>query len=108
MGFSVTGAVCAEAETMHYVYEEMASGIAEFMTPDFMKRHYGPLLKAYQRASDKWQNVDWASIGTRFIEVACLPLSTLLAHNGIPRIYIMVLDVEGAEVQVLRTLDVRS
>jgi len=54
---------------------------------------------------------DWAVVKERGLfdyqvqEVACVPLSTVLATAGVTHVDFFVLDVEGAELDVLRTID---
>jgi len=40
-----------------------------------------------------------------FVEVPCRPLADILEENGVRRIHFFSLDVEGAELKVLKTLD---
>ena len=90
---NVHAALCKEPASLHIIADNASSstpvgGIWEFMAPRFREIF--------------WPGVtDVNSLPT----VACLPLAPLLALFGITYVDFWVLDVEGAELEVLRATD---
>ena len=82
-------AVCEQPQAVHYVEgpRAAANGILEFMSPAF--------LSTWHRAV----NVSALPV------VSCLPLSTVLSALAVSHVNLFVLDVEGAELKVLRSID---
>ena len=87
-------ALCDKSTDLHFVFREEStdavSGIWEFM-PQFIK--------------DKW----WADVTPErlkaFPTVPCRPLPPMLRALGVNHINFWVLDVEGAELEVLHAMD---
>jgi hypothetical protein len=90
---NIHAALCKEPASLHLLAHDASlpnavGGIWEFMAPGFRKIW--------------WPDVtDVDSLPT----VACLPLAPLLALFGIRHVDFWVLDVEGAELEVLRATD---
>jgi len=87
----VNSAVCAQPGRVHFVdmNDDAVHGIWEFMSPSFRAR---------------WHNdVDLASMP----KIACQPLTAILDQSPLAGIHIdfLSLDVEGAELEVIKTLD---
>jgi FkbM family methyltransferase len=90
---NIHAALCKEPASLHMVAQNASSptavgGIWEFMAPRF-REYFWPGIS------------DVSSLPT----VACLPLAPLLALFGITHVDFWVLDVEGAELEVLRATD---
>ena len=87
---SVHSAVCAPPQTnVSFVKTPGAvAGDMDEMSESFKKR--------------------WHHRRLRTVEVACLPMSDILAQAGITRVDFFSLDVEGAELTVLETLDFKK
>lgn len=70
------------------------------------------LSKRLQTAGGDWSRVDWSGVmgeshgkPAPVQEVACEPLRSILAHVGVAWIDFAIIDTEGAELSVLRTID---
>lgn len=86
----VNAAVCSEAMEVHWAEKaDMPAmhGIYEFMSPTF-KQHAYP-------------NADINKMKT----ISCVPMASILAKFGVKHIDFFSLDVEGAELQVLESID---
>jgi len=86
----VHSAVCEERQTLHYVEQGATSGIFEFAPPAF---------------KDKWwKDVDISS--SRVKEIECAPMKDILAKylDTVNYFDFFSLDVEGAELQVLKMI----
>jgi len=115
----VTAAVCERAQKVHYVIPgtriarrhtgrnlELMGGIAE-LQPEAMVRKNAPLAAALQEARGDWASVNWTKLGTTMYvhPVACRPLAAILDAVGVHTFALGILDVEGAELAVLRAVD---
>jgi hypothetical protein len=101
---SVHAAICGEARDVHWAdstvkgfdHNSVVSGIAEFLHPEHRARFQTKLVDTQLT----WeQNVD------RLPVVRCLPLGVILGALEAFHINFFVLDVEGAEMSVLTSLD---
>ena len=80
-------AICADNTQVHFVEGRETGGIYEFMAPKFVAQWH--------------PNVKVDELPT----VLCMPLSTVLASSGLHHINFFSLDVENAELEVLKTVD---
>ena len=114
----VTAAVCSSPGFVHYIggnhSATATAGVIEFMSNTFLKKWYPQLLATklkaeVGRAGEQidWGEVDFKAQKVPSIEVICTPLTTILDYVGISHIHFFVLDVEGAELEILRTIDFR-
>lgn len=92
---TVNAAICGERTTVHYIEPSKAeesgvSGIIEFMSEEF-KRAWYPKMDAIPK-----------------IEVPCVPLSDVLDYYNIKHVDFFTLDVEGAELSLLKSIDFKS
>ena len=119
----VTAAVCSAPKTLHYIGRGPRGGIAEMMRPlrlrERLKRINPTLLAWLQRRGAgaagvtseqlaevdevRWQAGKWGEGPP--IPVACTRLAHILDEIGVRRFHFGIIDVEGAEVDVLRTVD---
>jgi hypothetical protein len=85
-------AVCDKPQIVHYADEgdRCCRGIAEFMSEAF-RQLWHPEVAAKGLAS--------------LPAVQCMPLSSILSELGVRHVNFYVLDVEGAELMVLQSLD---
>jgi FkbM family methyltransferase len=88
---NVHAACCASRRDVHIVESSAVGGILEFMSPGFRD----PWWPQYSDPKT------WSALPT----LPCLPLQTVLDIFGITHIDFFVLDVEGAELEVLKSLD---
>ena len=110
----VTAAVCTARRTLHYlqhVTQPPVSGIAEFMSPRFVE-HWYPEVASALRTSNA-SGVAALGVGglaralapagrVRVLPLACLRLSAILDAVGVAHVDFAIVDVEGAELSVLR------
>ena len=87
---NIHAALCGEPRTLHLAFvdhTDAVGGLWEFMSP----RH----------RAEFWPGTDVDKLP----RVACMPLAPLLALFGIVHVDLWVLDVEGAELEVLMATD---
>jgi FkbM family methyltransferase len=88
---NINAALCREPQTVHLIYDEEkkpVGGIWEFMSVEFKKRW--------------WSEVRDINL---LPSVMCTPLAPLLQLFDISHVNFWVLDVEGAELEVLQATD---
>ena len=99
---SINCAVCAQEGIVHYASRGLVSGILEFMEPSFLTTFYPDLKNVTDNKiahRDVWKNY------TRFVTpVHCYPLSKILHHANLTHINYFILDTEGAELEILKTI----
>jgi FkbM family methyltransferase len=87
-------AMCSKVQQVHYVMgdpgDAAVNGIAEFMPETFRQRWH--------------PNLNMADLSAHPV-IQCLPLRNVLETVGITHFDFFSLDVEGAEFEVLKTLD---
>lgn len=83
----VNAAVCSHAGTVHFISKSFVGGIWEFMSEEFRKTYHRTV---------KQEDLQ---------PIKCLPLGSLLRWLDVRHIDFFSLDVEGAELEVLRTFD---
>ena len=91
---NINAALCNESRVLHYLSRRAGSpvdGIIEFMEPKFVKRFHK--MYSLTQQSDYLQ------------EVQCMRFADIAKALGLRHIDIWVLDVEGAELQVLQGTD---
>lgn len=95
----VHSALCSTEQTLHYAegsfktkesYGDAVAGIVEFMSDD--------IKQAF------WKGTDWAH-DPRVKPIHCRPLTKILNELKIKHIDFWILDVEGAEWEVVQTMD---
>lgn len=111
--FVVSAAVCNTEQDVHYAVhttKKFIGGIIEFMHANHLMHH--PRIYSKVRAvGNNFTAVDWQTIidgNTKehsVHTVRCLPMSTILKTAEVTHIDFFVLDVEGAEISVLKTID---
>lgn len=89
-------AICESAQTVHYIGGSRTSGIIEFMSDSFMKRFHNDIRRIPR---DEWTN------RTEAKAIQCIPLKSILEYRRINHVNFLVLDVEGGEMEVLRSID---
>jgi len=94
-------AVCKEQKTLHFVELDTVGGIMEFMPTGFI-REFFPNDWISESGEKQWQLIE---ASPDFTPVQCLPLSVLLRVAGLCHIDLFILDVQGAELDVLRSFD---
>jgi hypothetical protein len=106
--FAVNAAICEKEQTVHYVNEAYVSGIIEFMDDKFLSRFHKKLRGAEKIPGDA-TSIDWESSDVMkngiVTPISCIPLSTILKFAKITHVNFFLLDVEGGELAILRSID---
>ena len=90
--WGVHAAVCNQTQAVHFAQgsEDAVGGILEFMSKQHARRWVSPKLRRKMEL------------------VTCAPLGALLETAGVNHVQFLSLDVEGAELDVLRTINWRA
>jgi len=112
------GAAICNTGNVHYVETDKdptANGILEFMSLGFLSRFYNNVLDAITaqgalaNGSVTWSHLNFGEIAARkgisLTAVPCVQLHDVFAALHITHINFFVLDVEGAELAVLESID---
>eukprot|EP01040_Poterioochromonas_malhamensis_P008934 gene8934-9673_t len=105
--FSVNAAICNNSsQLLHYAVTQpvVTSGILEFMNPNFLQRFHRKIYEACNPKGDLSSIKDW-KIFKDVSLIHCLPLSLVFREAGVNYINLFILDVEGAELQILESID---
>lgn len=102
----VQAAICDSSSTyLHFMHGRLAevSGIVEFLPPRLLGKYHTPLQKDLKRAHGDWAGVEWSRFN--HTRVLCTPLQRLLDALELTHVDFFLLDTEGAELNVLRSVD---
>jgi hypothetical protein len=104
--FSVSAAICGNEGKVHYSGTAYVGGILEFMDQKFLQQYHPAIFNA-QQIKGNISTVDWTApaIAALSKEIDCVPLSMVLHKAHTHYINFFVLDVEGGELEVLRTIN---
>jgi hypothetical protein len=105
LAFSANAAICEQTTTVHFSTGEFIGGILEFMSDSFMKEYHGSV---YNRCvpPGNISSLNFAELKLpSVIPVDCMPLSTILHKARVTHINFFILDVEGGELQVLKSIN---
>ena len=97
--FAVSSAICADAMEVHYAEGTSASGIIEFMSKDYLNVFFPAVLST---PKENWTTLPFVS------KQSCLPLLSILQSINVMHVNWFLLDVEGAELAILQTIDFRN
>ena len=120
----VTAAICATQSKVHFLQHVNANkqavtsgtqGIVEFMDTVYLQRWF-PELHGHSWLRPPGATGQPSSIGPlsspraralvlATTEVSCQPLSSIFDALGVSRVDLFILDAEGAEVDILRSID---
>jgi hypothetical protein len=107
--FSVNAAICNSSQFVHYVMntkDPYVNGIVEFMHPNFLKKFHPDVLKFQHAEESGPYSYDWPSeLPSSLVEIPCISMQTVLSTAGITHVNLWLLDTEGAELSILRTVD---
>lgn len=102
LAFSANVAICEKHATVHFSPAEYVGGIVEFMSQAFLKEYHNPIYNLGTPpgniSSIKWDTYPNAK------EIECIPLTKVLHHAHSPHINYFILDVEGGELEVLKSI----
>jgi len=95
---SFGAAICSSQQNVHYISHRVGAvgGIIEFMAESFV-RTWHP--NVFNKTSVQWEKIHSVSI------VKCVPLSTIITETNVKHVNLFILDVEGAELSVLQSID---
>jgi FkbM family methyltransferase len=106
LAFVAATAICKKEGTVHYVTKTFTSGILEFMSYSFMMDFMPAMSPFVSNHSDgSIQVIPGSNLPKYVRSVSCVPLSKVLAEARIHHINLIILDVEGGELDVLETID---
>lgn len=102
---SVSAVVCDDIQhPKHFALRPLVGGIIEYMSAPFLRRFYPDILKGF-KAYGSLDKFDWLELDTQVNTVTCTRLSDILSYLRIKHINWLVLDAEGAELEVLKSID---
>jgi FkbM family methyltransferase len=97
---TVHAAMCSEVKEVHMIDRTTGvGGILEFMGAGKVRDYHPELASKLANPSTKQQALDSLAV------VQCLPLAPLLAGVHMRHINLFVLDVEGGELEVLKSIN---
>ena len=70
-----------------------------------MRRWYPELAERYRDSGGDWKKVAWSSVRTPHEKLPCVPLNKIFDELGVHHVDLFILDVEGAELAALETLE---
>jgi hypothetical protein len=105
--FSFCSAVCEKESTVHFSTTDYAGGILEFMGTDFMKSYHKDVFDACTPPGNISSVADWSLVKLErpVIKIPCLPLAMLLRRARVSHVNFFILDVEGGELSILKSID---
>jgi FkbM family methyltransferase len=105
----VSAAICQSSRVVHYYKNPnfYVSGILEFMPVKTIKRFYNSIYSlGLVNGVFSVSNLNLTLFDPRrLVPVQCVPLSDIFETSGITHVNLMFLDVEGAELSVLKTIN---
>ena len=111
--FSANVAIC-EGGDVHYVNSAkipMTSGIIEFMEPRFLWQYYREIFDEATRVLGGGRNMNMSDIRWDHLSkydiksIKCVTVSEVLNTIGITHVNAFILDVEGAEINILKSIN---
>lgn len=91
-------AVCSKSQIVHYVNNGPTSGIYEFL-PSKLKSYFHKGL--YNESTHQELDLDKLE---HVIKVPCVPMRSILQHANTSYVNAMILDTEGAELDILKSI----
>eukprot|EP00929_Paragymnodinium_shiwhaense_P054863 TRINITY_DN2749_c0_g1_i2.p1 TRINITY_DN2749_c0_g1~~TRINITY_DN2749_c0_g1_i2.p1 ORF type:complete len:419 (+),score=49.33 TRINITY_DN2749_c0_g1_i2:61-1317(+) len=102
---AVSAAVCDSEREVHFLtkgWPKFVEGIGEFMPKPFLRRWHGQVSRAVDKNGGSWNN---AALPDSALPITCMPLGSILSAVGVYTIDFMILDIEGAELAALQSID---
>jgi len=100
---SINAAICNTPGKVHFAHSEYIGGIIEFMSQGFLSQYHNPIYKAGIPPGNI-SSIDWTTI-SNVREIECIPLAKIFHYFRINHINFFVLDVEGGEFEILKSID---
>jgi hypothetical protein len=104
LAFSVNAAMCIESAIVHYSSKVGTGGIIEYMSSDFLNMFHSNLYNTCIPPGNL-TSLDYSTVSHLVKEVDCMPLSNVLNAAHVKHVNYFILDVEGAELTVLKSID---
>jgi hypothetical protein len=105
--FAANAAICEHHTTVHFSTGEYIGGILEFMSDAFMKEYhktvYNHCVPPGNISSLNWEELK--TVAPNVLSIDCVPLSTILHKARAKHVNFFILDVEGGEYEVLKSID---
>jgi len=101
--YSVNAAICQRHTTIHYAKAEYIGGILEFMAHDFLKEYHKSIYNAGVPPGNL-STINWNNFPT-VATVDCIPLAIVFHRTHIKHVNFFILDVEGGELEVLKSIN---
>lgn len=105
--FAVSAAICASRGKVHYATTGgYTAGIVEFMRPAFLQKFH-PYIYELMRTPGDLEGVDYSKVpaAKKILEIPCVPMQDVLDAAKVKHVDLMILDTEGAEYNILQTID---
>jgi hypothetical protein len=106
--FSASAVICSQPSQVHYINQSYTGGVVEFMSLEFLRAYQSPLYDALRDKQDS-RSINWSAVSPSFaskvLPLPCLPLSAILHEANVTYINFFILDVEGGELDVLKTIN---
>jgi len=106
LAFSANAAICANQTTVHFAAVEYVGGIVEFMATSFLKEYHKTIYNACTPPGNisSLQDSNFAQF-PQVKPVECIPLSHVLHKAHVTHVNYFILDVEGGELEVLKSIN---
>jgi FkbM family methyltransferase len=104
LALSVNAAMCIESAAVHYSPKAGTGGIIEYMSSDFLKMFHSNLYNSCTPPGNL-TSLDYSTASYLLKEVECMPLSKVLNAAHVKHVNYFILDVEGAELTVLKSIN---
>jgi FkbM family methyltransferase len=101
--FSANAAICENQTSIHFSTAEYVGGIVEFMSQSFMKEYHSAIYNAGVPPGNV-SSLDWSQL-KNIVLVDCIPLSAVIHRSRVKHINFFILDVEGGEFEVLKSIN---
>lgn len=108
----INAVICENSHTpVHFIDKPYVGGIVEYMSHEFLNTFHPEIFQASSgNGKVDLSIVDWEQLKSvlgheKLKEVQCLTLKAIFNEVKLSRINFFILDVEGAEIEVLKTID---
>jgi hypothetical protein len=110
--FAVNAAVCRTERIVHYAHGGYVGGIVEFMSEEFVKLFVGRVIEKVPSLVIPGKLMNFSSLTEEqwklipgITPVSCVPLQKILNAAKVRHVNYFLLDVEGAEFEVLKSVN---
>lgn len=100
----VNAAICKDNAIVHFNTKPYTGGVVEFTTEDFMKVWQREIY-SHCIPPGNFSSLNISAMPHLVTEVQCMPLSKIIHKAHVKHINYFILDVEGGELSVLKSID---